>query len=694
MWEQVSTGHEDYLVGLNDAQRAAVEQQAPCLVIAGAGSGKTSTLTARVMRLLSRDLLPHDRLLCITFTNRAAAEMRKRIAARIGANHAPSWVGTFHAIAARLLREDGRSVPGLPPGFTILDQRQAQAAMGLALGSEDRKEIEEVHAAVSLLKNCLVLDRASLGRHEVMRTPAFRRFDWEVLHRAMAVMPRYQDELKRRQALDFDDLLVFPVTAMRANPSLASRWAARFDEILIDEYQDTNHAQHAIVQLLSSKHGRVFAVGDDAQAIYGFRGAEVAHIRRFVQDYRSAKLIRLEQNYRSTGAILAAANAAISRDRDTIPKRLWTEQGAGPRPTVRSAPTAEDEGQLIATSMQSLRAGRDGDAPWHEFAVLVRAAFVMKPIVEALRRVGIPVRRVTDRVPEVAIEVQAAIAWLRLAASRRIEGGRERWDPGADDAFRRACVLPRRGISGSQFGRLRDAASEKGLAFADAVRAADLSPEDRNAFEPILEIARRIGGGLPGLAADEALRLAARESGVVALISAAGLRAKEDFEATCSAAIQAGSLAGFVDVAAIDLAEEITTTADGVQVMTLHAAKGLEFDHVFLAGLEDGLFPSRKAEDQGALPEERRLFYVGLTRARRTLHLTWAQSRQYPSRASRFLSEIEPLPVPARPEPKSPRPDPAKTKGVPLRPTAPPSEAEVKRLVDDYYKRKGKPPPR
>ncbi|MFC7543674.1 3'-5' exonuclease [Siccirubricoccus deserti] len=219
-------------------------------------------------------------------------------------------------------------------------------------------------------------------------------------------------------------------------------------------------------------------------------------------------------------------------------------------------------------------------------------------------------------------------------------------------------MLPRRGISGSQFGRLRDAASEKAIAFADAVRAADLSPEDRSTFEPIIEIARRIASALPGLAADDALRLAAKESGTAALISAAGLRAEEDFQATCTAAIQAGSLAGFVDVAAIDLAEEITTAADGVQVMTLHAAKGLEFDHVFLAGLEDGLFPSRKAEDQGALPEERRLFYVGLTRARRTLHLSWAQSRQYPSRASRFLSEIEPLPLLPTIELKSPRPVP------------------------------------
>jgi len=184
-------------------------------------------------------------------------------------------------------------------------------------------------------------------------------------------------------------------------------------------------------------------------------------IRRFAQDYRSAKPIRLEQNYRSTGAILAAANAAISRDRDTIPKRLWTEQKAGLKPTVRSATTAEDEARLIAVTIESLRAERTGDAPWSEFAVLVRAAFVMKPIVEALRNAAIPVRRVSDRAPEVATEVQAAIAWLRLAASRRVEGARERLDPGADDAFRRACVLPRRGISGSQFGRLRDAASQR-----------------------------------------------------------------------------------------------------------------------------------------------------------------------------------------------------------------------------------------
>ena len=262
-----------HLECLNPAQRAAAITPAPLLVLAGAGTGKTETLTRRVANLILGGERP-EQLLCITFTTKAAGEMRSRLAALLGPERTPRWVGTFHAVMARLLIEDGTSVAGLPRGFAILDQGDARMLLMQAAGIRDAKEASLLQEAVSLLKNGLVTEPRRLPR-----SAALARFEPEVLARAAAMLPAYQTALAQRQALDFDDLIAVPVAAMQANPALAARWSARWSEILVDEYQDTNHAQHALVRLLAGKPGRVFAVGDDLQAIYGWRGADVSHIR-------------------------------------------------------------------------------------------------------------------------------------------------------------------------------------------------------------------------------------------------------------------------------------------------------------------------------------------------------------------------------------------------------------------------------
>jgi superfamily I DNA/RNA helicase len=688
-----------HLDGLNPEQREAATVDAPCLVLAGAGSGKTETLARRVVDLVVRRGLDPGRLLCITFTNKAAGEMRARLALHLAEAQLPRWVGTFHAVMARLLIEDGAGVPGLPRGFAILDPAKARHTLAAAAGLEDAREVAELHEALSLLRNHLIE-----SPRKVPVTPAFARFSPEVLARAAAALPGYRAALVRREALDMDDLITLPVAAMRADRALAARWSGRFDEILIDEYQDTNTAQHALVRLLAGDGRRVFAVGDDAQSIYGWRGAEVRHIRRFRQDYPSPDPVKLETNYRSTPTILAAANQVIARDRDTLPKALRParpEADAGAPITIREAPTPEDEGAAVVAWVTGLRR-REPDTAWRDFAVLVRAGFVAAPILAALRRAGVPAQQMADREPETPREVLATIAWLRLAGSRAVDprSRAETWDPAADDAFRRACAFPPRGIGGTAFGKLRALAAESGLALAAVVDGPASGSGAPQGLQAVTASARRISQTILDrrLGPADALRLAAAEAGLAERLAGAGASLAAAWQAALTAAARTGSVAAFCEQAALGAAAAEAgqaTVPDAVQVMTLHRAKGLEFAHVFLAGCEEGVFPSRRAEEDGSLPEERRLFYVGLTRARRTLRLSWVrQRREWPSRPSRFLADI-----PSQLAEGSGRSSPSRStsphssgRSPDSRPARthlpPPSKEEADRLVREFLARK------
>ena len=681
----------DHLDRLNLAQHAAVVAPAPVLVLAGAGSGKTETLTRRVADLILKGEAP-ERLLCITFTTKAAGEMRARLAALLGAERTPGWVGTFHGVMARLLLEDARSVPGMPQGFSILGQTDARKLLVQAARIKDLKEATLLQQAVSLLKNGLADQPVGLPR-----SSALARLDADVLARAAAVLPAYDALLAQRTALDLDDLIVVPVRAMRADPALAARWAQRWSEILVDEYQDTSHAQHALVKLLAGQGGRVFAVGDDLQAIYGWRGADVAHLRGFGRDYPAAhKPLRLEINYRSTPTILRAANAVAAEDREALPRTLRPADPQAPPGalvTIQALPTAEDEGCAAAAWVQALRHAQPG-LSWRECAVLVRAGFVAMPILAALRAAGIPTRQVAEHEPQAPREVLAAMAWLRLAMSREggDAGGPERWSPGADDAFRRACALPPRGIGNPLFGRLRAHAAETGVALAAAVGSLPGAAGTLSQLEAVVATARGIGEGVSRrrLGPAEALRLAAEASGIVdGLQEDASSPLGSAWAAALQAAERAGSVAAFCEAAALGGGTGEMQAQDGVQVMTLHGAKGLEFDHVLLAGLEEGVWPHWQAEQHGALAEEARLFYVGITRARHSLRLSWVRNRRdWDAKPSRFLASIPDELV------EDYAPHHGRAEGGALARSAatgivvPPTQAETDRLVVNFLERR------
>lgn len=665
-----------HLDGLNAAQRAAVLAPAPQLVLAGAGSGKTETLARRVADHVLRRRTSPERLLCITFTAKAASEMRERLGLRLAREEVPKWVGTFHAVMARLLLEEGARIPGLPRGFSILSPAEGRAALLRAGAPSEGRELSAMQDAISLLKNSMLRPGKPWPRK-----PAFARFEEAQLEQAQALLPAYQAELERRTALDFDDLILIPVRAMQQDPALAERWSARWDEILIDEYQDTNTAQLSLLRLLSGKRGRIFAVGDDFQAIYGWRGAEVGHIRSFARHHPAAgEPIRLEENYRSTATILCAANAISARDPQALRKVLrpaGAEIPAGDPLVLREVETPQEEGRAVASRLQALRR-TDPSLAWRECAVLVRAGFVAEPILAELREAGIPVRRVMEREAEAPRDILAAQAWLRLAMSWR-EG---QWDPGADDAFRRACAFPSRGIPGRLFSRLRGHAAEAGVALATAIATLEATEEERVLLRDVAETARRIGEEVLArrLRPEDALQVAATMSGIAAGLTEAPSARLASWEAAFAAAARAGSVSAYCDAAALDGLSTEVEPPDAVAVMTLHRAKGLEFDHVLLAGMEDGVFPVYHAETQGSLPEERRLFYVGLTRARRTLWLSWVRRRQnWVAKPSRFIAEI-----PA-----------ALFKAAPIasgtaKPVKKVTQAEQDRLVAEFYARGGR----
>ncbi|WP_043367390.1 ATP-dependent helicase [Belnapia sp. F-4-1] len=430
----------------------------------------------------------------------------------------------------------------------------------------------------------------------------------------------------------------------------------------------------------------------------------MTHIRRFGRDYRAAPpALKLETNYRSTPTILRAANAIAAEDPEALPKILRPadpKAPPGPSITIWEAPTAEDEGRGVLTWLQALRR-RQPELLWRACAVLVRAGFVAEPILAALRQANVPMRLVTDREPEPPKEVLAVIAWLRLAMSRGRGGkpGAPVWDPAADDAFRRACAFPARGIGGTVFGRLREHATERGLALAAAVGTLPATPAERQGLEAVLGVAGEIADGVARrkLGPADALRLAAEASELAERLGPDG-RLGNAWTAALRAAEQVGSVAAYCDGAALGTMPGEAEPADAVQVLTLHRAKGLEFDHVLLAGLEEGVWPNWQAEQQGAIAEERRLFYVGVTRARHSLRLSWVRHRRdWAAKPSRFLAEIPKALTGAGTaswQAKGSGPASRTAAGRPARPVKPPSQAETDRLVVEFTARKAAKAPR
>ncbi len=626
-----------HLEGLNPEQREATEHfEGPILVLAGAGSGKTRVLTARVCHLIREHGVPPARILAVTFTNKAAGEMKERITRMLGSEPAGMWVGTFHAIGARILRRHADRL-GWDRTFTIFDQDQSlrlvksvQESVGL---DPKRWSPKALRAEMSNAKNQLVSSEAFARDNE-------GSFDMFV--RAVArIYPPYQRALQDQNAFDFDDLLMKPVELLEAAPGLLREYRERFAFVLVDEYQDTNRAQFRFIELLAADHGNLMVVGDDDQSIYGWRGADIRNILDFETAFPGARIVRLERNYRSTQRILDAANAVIAENVDRKGKTLRTERAGGDAITLVETFDETDEARWIVGDLR-VRYDETPDLSYRSIAVLYRTNAQARALEDAFRREGIPYQVVGSVRFYERREIQDVLAYLRL-----ISNPRDRV------AFERVVNYPRRGIGSTSLQKLSDWASIEGLSLLDAAARSEHMPGLRGAaavglasFASLIQRyslrATQVGVGTLLEELVEELDLARhlhdegpegedRARNVAELIAGA-----LDFDVDPVDTLGVEETDGFTEldlflqqVALVADVDRLDPDADAVTLMTLHNAKGLEFPVVYISGMEDGLFPLSRAYDEPtALEEERRLFYVGITRAEDKLSLSWARQRR------------------------------------------------------------------
>lgn len=676
---------DDLLEGLNPQQRAAVLHAGrPLLIVAGAGSGKTAVLTRRIAHLIGARGVHPGQILAITFTNKAAAEMRERVASLVGPAAQRMWVATFHSTCVRILRMQHALVPGLNSNFSIYDADDSRRLLSMIARDMDldvKKFTGRVLSnRISNLKNELIGPDQAASDAETTRNP----FD-EVVAR---VFREYQVRLRAANALDFDDLIGETVRIFREHPDVAEYYRRRFRHVLVDEYQDTNHAQYALVSALVGKPGgevppsELCVVGDSDQSIYAFRGATIRNIEEFEEDYPDAESILLEQNYRSTQTILSAANALIARNENRREKKLWTDLGEGEQIKGYVADNEHDEARFIANEIDDLV--DRGEATYSDIAVFYRTNNSSRPLEDVFVRMGLPYTVVGGTRFYERREVRDIVAYLRVVAN-----------PDDDVSMRRIINTPRRGIGDKAQSHVALHAEDTGTSFGAALRAAArgevpmVAARSRNSMKGFAEL-------LDGIAADmesgdigdigdlveavldrtgyraelerssdpqDATRLdnlnelvsVAREFSAEAALRE-GMEPLDDADGAGAAADdgmddgqpEPGSLQAFLErVSLVADADQIPDDERGVvTLMTLHTAKGLEFPVVFVTGWEDGQFPHLRAMgDPKELAEERRLAYVGLTRARKRLYISRAQTRSswgspQNNPPSRFLGEI------------------------------------------------------
>jgi len=626
-----------HLEGLNPEQREATEHfEGPILVLAGAGSGKTRVLTARICHLIREHGIPPGRILAVTFTNKAAGEMKERITRLLGSEPSGMWVGTFHAVGARILRRHADRL-GWDRTFTIFDQEQSlrlvkavQESVGL---DSKRWSPKALRAEISNAKNQLI-DADSFVRDN--------EGSFDMFVRAVAkVFPPYQRALRDQNAFDFDDLLMKPVELLEASPGLLREYRERFAFVLVDEYQDTNRAQFRLIELLATDHGNLMVVGDDDQSIYGWRGADIRNILDFETAFPGARIVRLERNYRSTQRILDAANAVIAENVNRKGKTLRTERVGGETITLVETFDETDEARWVVGDLRA-RYDESPGLSYRSIAVLYRTNAQARALEDAFRREGVPYQVVGSVRFYERREIQDVLAYLRLISNPRDRG-----------AFERVVNYPRRGVGSTSLQRLADWASLEGLTLLDAAaRAAEVPGLRGSAAGGLVSFASLIqrysvratqidvGSFLEELVEELDLARHLQDEGPegedrarnVAELIAGAL----DFDAELLDALDADEADGFTEldlflqqVALVADVDRLDPEADAVTLMTLHNAKGLEFPLVYIAGLEDGLFPLARAYDEpAALEEERRLFYVGITRAEDKLSLSWARQRR------------------------------------------------------------------
>ncbi len=628
--------------GLNPAQIDAVTHPGgPVLVIAGAGSGKTRVLTHRIAHLIDNQGTSPFALLAITFTNKAAQEMKHRVGALVGPVAEKMWVSTFHSACARILRYEHEAID-FPSGFTIYDQADSVRLTRYICRDFNldpkRMPPRSIHAAISAAKNEMI----GVAQCKDRAANLFER-------RIAEIYDEYQQRLRRAGAMDFDDLLGATVDLFRREPEVLDRYRARFEHVLVDEYQDTNRVQNELVLLLGKEHRSVFVVGDADQSVYRFRGADIRNILEFEQAFEDATVVLLEQNYRSTQRILSAANAVISHNLSRKPKNLWTDQRGG-EPIVRFCASDEYEEARWVVG-EAYRLHDDEQCRWDEMAVFYRTNAQSRVMEDLLMEARVPYQLIGGTRFYDRREVKDALAYLRVTVN-----------PSDAISLLRALNTPKRGVGDGSVAKLLAWADAHGLALMDALaHASEAGVKGRalsgvNTFVRVIDEARdRLGDG-PVAVLEHVLetsgyldQLATEANSMAAGDSEVSVQAQgrlENLDELISAASESEHVSDFLEQ--VSLVSDTDEMADEsmLTLMTLHSAKGLEFPVVFLIGMEEGIFPHiRSLTEPDELEEERRLAYVGITRARRRLYLTHAWTRNVHGASmynapSRFLEEI------------------------------------------------------
>jgi DNA helicase-2/ATP-dependent DNA helicase PcrA len=646
---------EDYLSQLNTAQQEPTTHvDGPLMVIAGAGSGKTRVLTYRIAYLMQKGIDSFS-ILALTFTNKAAREMKKRIAEIVGESESKNlWMGTFHSVFARILRAEADRL-GYPSSFTIYDTQDSERLVKSIIKEmkldSDIYKTKQIRNRISSFKNSLITVRAYHNNPELVEA------DREARRSAMGtIYKNYVERCFKAGAMDFDDLLLKTNELLNRFPEVLAKYQDRFRYILVDEYQDTNHSQYLIVRALADKFQNICVVGDDAQSIYAFRGANIENILNFHKDYPDAKTYRLEQNYRSTQSIVEAANSVIKHNQNKLDKKVWTANEQGDKIVIHRSPTDGDEGRYVAQSI--FEQAMNQQLPYLSFAILYRTNAQSRAMEDALRKRNIPYRVFGGLSFYQRKEIKDMLAYLRLIVN-----------PKDEESLKRVINYPGRGIGQTTINKLVVAAQENNLTLFDVVDQVGSLPLTINAGTKtkLINFATLIKSFQVANATQDAFATAdmvAKKTGLVQELKKEGtpeavnrienveelLNGVRDFVEGQRELVDAkGSLVEFLeDVALATDFDNETPNENSVSLMTIHLAKGLEFPHVFVVGMEDDLFPSAMSMNTRAeIEEERRLFYVALTRAEKQATLTYTQCRYRwgklnDAEPSRFLTEIDP----------------------------------------------------
>ncbi|MGC1851863.1 MAG: UvrD-helicase domain-containing protein [Solirubrobacterales bacterium] len=671
---------ERLLADLNEPQRQAVRHgEGPLLVLAGAGSGKTRVLTHRIAYLLATGQARPGEILAITFTNKAATEMRERVESLVGRATRAMWVTTFHSACARMLRADAERL-GYSRGFTIYDESDSLRML--------KRCMEELHVDPKRYPPRAIRSQISGAKNQLVDGDAYAQAQGSVFEETTAgVYHLYEKRMLEANAMDFDDLLVRTVNALELFEEVRERWRRTFRHVLVDEYQDTNHAQYRLLQLLTSEHGNLMVVGDEDQSIYGFRHADIRNILDFERDFPDAAVVKLEQNYRSTQTILSAANAVVERNRERRPKRLWTELAGGEPLQLRELADEHEEARWVAGEIERLC--EDEGVDREGVAVFYRTNAMSRVLEDTLVRFELPYQVIGGTKFYERAEIKDAIAYLSLLVN-----------PADQVSFARIVNSPRRGIGNTSQGRLASHANTTGLPIwevaerveevpglgAAAIKAVSRFFETMEGLRAraeeapvaeLLEATLRESGYLDALAAERTIEAEGRAENLEELV---GVAAEFDANHELEGEGEVSALEEFLQQIALVTQQDELRDESAITLMTLHNAKGLEYETVFIVGCEDGAFPHMKALEEGGEEEERRLCYVGITRARARLYMTWTRERRLFGRSernlpSRFVDEL--------PEELTERGETAPTTWTEAAPTIEPGPALELRTGDD-----------